>query len=130
MAEKLVQLFVNQKEDVEPEMANLDQRWDLIVQEVEKRIKSNEAFRMVEVEEIKTTISHLSIPSEPVVTVTQPSPVIDPDEEIITLIGMISHKKSLITIFGHKHFRHKFHQKIDIFHVKISTASNFGSYLV
>ena len=130
MAEKLVQLFVNQKEDVEPEMANLDQRWDLIVQEVEKRIKSNEAFRMVEVEEIKTTISHLSIPSEPVVTVTQPSPVIDPDEEIITLIGMISHKKSLITIFGHKQFRHKFHQKIDIFHVKISTASNLGSYLV
>ena len=128
MAEKLVQLFVNQKEDVEPEMANLDQRWDLIVQEVEKRIKSNEAFRMVEVEEIKTTISHLSIPSEPVVTVTQPSPVIDPDEEIITLIGMISHKKSLITIFGHKHFRHKFHQ--NIFHAKISTASNFGSYLV
>ena len=86
MAEKLVQLFVNQKEDVEPEMANLDQRWDHIVREVEKRIKSNEAFRMVEVEEIKTTISHLSIPSEPVVTVTQPSPVVDPDEEIVTLI--------------------------------------------
>ena len=27
-------------------------------------------------------------------------------------LGMISHKKSLITIFGHKHFRQKFHQKI------------------
>ena len=43
---------------------------------------------MVEVEEIKTTISHLSIPlTEPVaVTVTQPSPMLDPDEEIETLI--------------------------------------------
>ena len=39
-------------------------------------------------------------------------------------LGMISQKKSLITIFGHKHFR----QKFDIFHEKNSTAS--GSYLV
>ena len=46
------------------------------------------------------------------------------------LVGMILHKKSLKTIFGHKYFRHKFHQNIDIFHVKISTASNFGSNLV
>ena len=30
-------------------------------------------------------------------------------------LGMISHKKSLITIFGHKHFRPKFQQKFDIF---------------
>ena len=44
-------------------------------------------------------------------------------------LGMISHKKSLITIFGHKYFRQKFHSKFDIFHVKISTASDFGSYL-
>ena len=28
-----------------------------------------------------------------------------------TFLGMVSHKKSLITIFGHKHFRPKFHQK-------------------
>ena len=58
--------------------------------------------------------------------------------EIITLllennqpviIGMISHKISLITIFGHKHFRQKFLQKFDIFHKKISTAFDFGSYL-
>ena len=34
-------------------------------------------------------------------------------------LGMISHKMSLITIFGHKHFRQKFHQKIYIFHEKI-----------
>ena len=39
---------------------------------------------------------------------------------------MISHKKSLITIFGHKHKIKNF----DIFHEKISTASDFGSYLV
>ena len=44
-------------------------------------------------------------------------------------LGMISHKKSLITIFGYKHFRQKFYQKFDIFHEKISTASDFGSYL-
>ena len=41
-------------------------------------------------------------------------------------LGIISHKMSLITIFGHKHFR----QKFDIFHGKFSTASDFGSYLV
>lgn len=85
MAEKLVQLFVHQSQDVEPEMASLRQRWQHIVQEVEKRLKENQAFRMVEVEEIKTTISHLTL-SEPVVTVTQPSPIVDPDEEIETLI--------------------------------------------
>ena len=34
-------------------------------------------------------------------------------------LGMISHKMSLITIFGHKHFRQKFHQKFDIFQEKI-----------
>ena len=33
-------------------------------------------------------------------------------------LGMISHKKSLITIFGHKQIRQKFHQKFDIFHKK------------
>ena len=32
---------------------------------------------------------------------------------------MISHKMSLITIFGHKHFTQKFHKKFDIFHKKI-----------
>ena len=39
-----------------------------------------------------------------------------------TVLGMISHKMSLITIFGHKHFRQKFHQKFDIFHEKIPTS--------
>ena len=31
------------------------------------------------------------------------------------ILGMISHKKSLITIFGHKQFRPKFQHKFDIF---------------
>ena len=62
-----------------------------------------------------------------------------------TMIGMISHKKSLITIFGHKHkilnFIKKFeiwkfslknlnfHKKFEIFHTKISTAFDFGLYM-
>ena len=33
-------------------------------------------------------------------------------------LGMVSHKMSLITIFGHKLFRQKIHQKYDIFHKK------------
>ena len=32
-------------------------------------------------------------------------------------LGMLSHKKSLITIFGHKHFRPKFQQKFDILYI-------------
>ena len=44
-------------------------------------------------------------------------------------IGMISHKKSLITIFGHKHKITNFIKKLDIFHQKFSTAFNFGLYL-
>ena len=46
------------------------------------------------------------------------------------VIGMISHKKSQITIFGHKHEIKNFIKKFDIFQEKISTASDFGSYLV
>ena len=45
-------------------------------------------------------------------------------------LGMISLKMSLITIFGHKHFRQKFHLIFDIFHEKISTVSEFCSYLL
>ena len=87
MAEKLVELFVKDSNDVEPEMASLHLRWQHIVQEVEKRLGSHQAFRMVEVEEIKTTISHLSITTD---TATPPSmatlPDYHPDEEIETLI--------------------------------------------
>ena len=42
-----------------------------------------------------------------------------------SLIGMISHKKSLITIFGQKHEIKNFIKKFDIFHEKISTAFGF-----
>ena len=45
------------------------------------------------------------------------------------MLGMISHKKSLITIFGHKHKIKNFIKKFDISHKKISTASDFVSYL-
>ena len=44
-------------------------------------------------------------------------------------VGMISHKKSLITIFGHKYKIKNFIKKFDIFHKKISTAFDFGLYL-
>ena len=46
------------------------------------------------------------------------------------LLGMVSHKMSLITIFGHKHFRQKFIKNLTFFTKKFSTASDFGSYLV
>ena len=38
---------------------------------------------------------------------------------------MISHKKSLITIFGHKHKIKNFIKKFDTFHEKISMAFGF-----
>ena len=41
-------------------------------------------------------------------------------------VGMFSHKKSLITIFGHKHKIKNFIKKFDIFHKEISTAFDFG----
>ena len=40
-------------------------------------------------------------------------------------VGKISHKKSLITIFGHKHEIKNFIKKIDIFHKKISMSFGF-----
>ena len=40
-------------------------------------------------------------------------------------LGMISHKKSLITIFGHKHKIKNFIKKFDVFHEKILTAFGF-----
>ena len=100
MAEKLVQLFVNDCNDVEPEMASLHLRWQHIVKEVEKRLRANQAFRMVEVEEIKTTISHLSIttrtdPIPSTTSIVSPSSAQDyPDEEIETLIEDEEHSPS------------------------------------
>ena len=43
-------------------------------------------------------------------------------------LGKISHKKSQITIFGHKHKIKNFIKKV-IFHKKVSTAFYFGWYL-
>ena len=40
-------------------------------------------------------------------------------------LGMTSHKKSLITIFGHNHEIKKFIKKFDIFHEKISMTFGF-----
>ena len=48
------------------------------------------------------------------------------NEEVLTeLLGMISHKKSLKTIFGHKHKIKNFIKNFDIFHKKNSTAIRF-----
>ena len=44
-------------------------------------------------------------------------------------VGKISHKKSLITIFGHKHEIKNFIKKIDIFYKIFSTAFGYGLYL-
>ena len=44
-------------------------------------------------------------------------------------IGMISHKKSQITTFGHRHkIKNFIIKKFDIFHENISTATDFSSY--
>lgn len=65
MAEKLVEMFVKSGagKDVEPDMKMLGLRWGDLVLKVENRLKTNREFKMVEVEEIKTTISHLTIPT-------------------------------------------------------------------
>ena len=44
------------------------------------------------------------------------------------ILGVISHKKSKITIFGHKYKIKNFFKKFEIFHKKISTAFDFGLY--
>ena len=44
-------------------------------------------------------------------------------------LGMISHEKSLTTIFGHKHNMKNVNKKFGIFQEKISTAFGFGLYL-
>ena len=43
------------------------------------------------------------------------------------LVGMVSHKMSLITIFGHKHIIKNFIKKFVIFHEKISMAFGLWS---
>ena len=41
------------------------------------------------------------------------------DYDAMVQLGMVSNKKSIVTIFGHKHFNQTFRQIFDIFH-KIS----------
>ena len=60
---------------------------------------------------------------------TQLQEAIDYCGSLTDLIGMISHKKSLITIVGQKHKIKNFIKKFDIFHREISTAFDFGLYL-
>ena len=81
MAVRIVETYTTQRPDVEPEMELLGHRWENIVAKIEK--SSN--FSVVEVEQIRTTISHLTIPPpRPVITsgggVTTSEP-----EEIATL---------------------------------------------
>ena len=47
------------------------------------------------------------------------------EDEGLLQLGMISHKNSLITIFGYKHKIKNFTKKIDIFHENISMAFGF-----
>ena len=48
----------------------------------------------------------------------------------VKLVGMISHKMSLITIFGHKHEIKNFIKKFDIFFMKnFQQPLDFGLYL-
>ena len=68
----------------------------------------------------------ISIPNSPREGLTEV--IFQVSVPMVTYLGMISHKKSLITIFGHKHFKQKFHQKFEHFHKKFSTPSDFGSY--
>ena len=51
------------------------------------------------------------------------------DINIEATLGMISHKKSLITIFGHKYKINNFIKKFDIFHEKFQRSLHFGLYL-
>ena len=75
-AEKLVSLFTGHRANVEPEMRALDHRWDLIVKQVELKMRQSQSFKVVEVEEIKTTISEMQIPK----------PTLEDDDETINTL--------------------------------------------
>ena len=95
LAEKLVQQFVSQRGEVEPEMKALDRRWADIIQQVELRLQKNQSFKMVEVEEIKTTISQMTIPTTSVATTSKAFDEND-DEVINTLPEEESDRKRRI----------------------------------
>ena len=39
------------------------------------------------------------------------------DVVVIAALGMVSHKMSIITIFGYKHFKQKFQQPLILIHI-------------
>ena len=71
MAVRVAEQFVGQREDVQGEMVSLGGRWEAVV----SKIRERPGFSLVEVEQIRTTISQLVIP---------PSSLQD-EEEIMTL---------------------------------------------
>lgn len=78
MADRILEKFTSQSQEVEPEMELLGQRWENVL----ARIEECSNFSVVEVEEIKTTIAQLVIPVPDTVNITTTVP--EP-EEISTL---------------------------------------------
>ena len=70
MAVRVAEQFSSQREDVHGEMVSLGGRWEAVVSKIEP------GFSLVEVEQIKTTISQMVIP---------PSTLVQDEEEIMTL---------------------------------------------
>ena len=66
----MAEQFSSQREDVHGEMVSLGGRWEAVVSKIEP------GFSLVEVEQIKTTISQMVIP---------PSTLVQDEEEIMTL---------------------------------------------
>ena len=75
MAVRVAEQFSSQREDVHGEMVSLGGRWEAVVSKIEP------GFSLVEVEQIKTTISQMVIPPS---TLVQAATVPD-EEEIMTL---------------------------------------------
>ena len=75
MAVRVAEQFSSQREDVHGEMVSLGGRWEAVVSKIEP------GFSLVEVEQIKTTISQMVIPPSTLVQAT----TAPDEEEIMTL---------------------------------------------
>ena len=75
MAVRVAEQFSSQREDVHGEMVSLGGRWEAVVSKIEP------GFSLVEVEQIKTTISQMVIPPSTLVQAT----TVPDEEEIMTL---------------------------------------------
>ena len=75
MAVRVAEQYSSQREDVHGEMVSLGGRWEAVVSKIEP------GFSLVEVEQIKTTISQLVIPPAALVQATS----VPDEEEIMTL---------------------------------------------